>query len=920
MPHRHRIDLDGPAAGPWTIRIDPDDQTASGFPVSLPAEGRPIIVPAPWQATGADLPQEGLRHYVGAATYERAFDAPAGWPRAGQCAVLHFGAVDYIADVYLNDAPVGSHTGGYLPFDLDVTAALRPGRNTLRVRVDDSPDRFPEIAHGKQSWYGMLSGIWQSVYLEIRPALHIVAARITPDLPTGRVAVEVDLSQPLPADARLRAEILAPDDSVVATDDFADVRFSLDVPNPLPWDITGPNLYRLRLTITSSGDAIEEHFGFRTIETRAGQILLNGRPVYIRAALDQNYYPDLIYTAPSAEYIESEMRQALAMGFNCLRLHIKIGDPRYYDLADRLGLLIWTELPNHEELTAHAQQQARATITEMVRRDWNHPSIIIWTIINENWGLDITDPAQRQWLSEEYDHLKALDPHRLVVDNSPCWGNAHVVTDIEDFHNYYAMPDHFNHWRDWIAQLSRRPWWTFAHEYRSYKEARRFMKDPWHVAPRPPAAENRRRGDEPLLMSEFGNWGLPDLDQLRAGYGGKEPWWFETGHDWGKGVVYPHGIEERFNAHAMWRAFGSLAALIRASQRLQTQAVKAEIEEMRRHNSIQGYVLTELTDVHWEANGVLDMRRNPKPIAGELPAFNGDDIVFAQLYKTAYYTGDQVRLKVHVSHYSPADLNNAQVRWELEGTTTGGLFRLGELPIATVVEAGQIRFRVPTVTEAGPRRLLFRLLTAQGEEVTRNYHELWFFPKRQAPAEGIRLFSPDIPAETLADLGYDVAATPANASVVVVRTVTDEHRDYMLAGGKVLWLAETNRSRRTYLNGIGIKEREDEVWEGNWASSLIWINRDRLFRSLPGDGLADFMFYGITPEHVLTNFRAYEYLTEVHAGLSVGWLHRTVALIGGRPLGKGRFLASAFRLSRHLLDHPVAALMFDDMVAHLAGS
>jgi hypothetical protein len=141
----------------------------------------------------------------------------------------------------------------------------------------------------------------------------------------------------------------------------------------------------------------------------------------------------------------------------------------------------------------------------------------------------------------------------------------------------------------------------------------------------------------------------------------------------------------------------------------------------------------------------------------------------------------------------------------------------------------------------------------------------------------------------------------------------------MLSGGKVLWLAETTRSRRTYLNGIGLKAREDEVWEGNWASSLIWINRDRLFRGLPGDGLVDFMFYGITPEHVLTNFRTYEYLAEVHAGLSVGWLHRTAALIGGRPLGQGRFLACAFRLSRHLRDNPVAALMFDDMVAHLAG-
>ena len=263
------------------------------------------------------------------------------------------------------------------------------------------------------------------------------------------------------------------------------------------------------------------------------------------------------------------------MGFNCLRIHIKVADPRYYDAADRLGLLIWTELPNHARLTDASTRHARETISGMVLRDWNHPSIIIWTIINENWGLDITDPEQRAWLAAEYDWLKAFDPNRLVVDNSACWGNAHVVTDIEDFHNYYAMPDHFNQWREWVAMFAKRPWWSYAHLYRNYPEVRQFMKDPWHAAQRPAALENRRRGDEPLVVSEFGNWGLPDLDQLYAGYGGREPWWFETGHDWGQGVVYPHGVEERFRTFHLQRAFGTFKALIRASQRLQTQAFKA---------------------------------------------------------------------------------------------------------------------------------------------------------------------------------------------------------------------------------------------------------------------------------------------------------------------------------------------------------
>ncbi len=477
---------------------------------------------------------------------------------------------------------------------------------------------------------------------------------------------------------------------------------------------------------------LEAQFGFRTIEAREGQLLLNGEPLYLRAALDQDYYPELISTPPSYEYIENEMRQALAMGFNCLRIHIKVADPRYYDAADRLGLLVWTELPNHARLTGPATRRARETITGMVLRDWNHPSIIIWTIINENWGLDITDPQQRAWLAAEYDWLKAFDPNRLVVDNSACWGNAHVVSDIEDFHNYYSMPDHFNQWREWVAMFAKRPWWSYAHQYRNYPEVRKFMKDPWHVSERPAAPENRRRGDEPLVVSEFGNWGLPDLDQLYAGYGGREPWWFETGHDWGQGVVYPHGVEERFRAYHMQRAYGSLQALIRGSQRLQAQAFKAQIEEMRRHPSLQGYVVTEFTDVHWEANGVLDMHRNPKLVAGELPRYNADDLVFAQLNRTTYASGEDVRLRVFLSHYSGRPLDGARVEWQMPAAGNAGAFGMAALEPGSVAPVGTVRFTAPRVENAGSHRVHLRLVAADGEVLNENDHELWFFPPRRS--------------------------------------------------------------------------------------------------------------------------------------------------------------------------------------------
>jgi len=195
-------------------------------------------------------------------------------------------------------------------------------------------------------------------------------------------------------------------------------------------------------------DEVTETFGFRTIETRNGQILLNGSPFYLRAALDQDYYPELISTPPSQKYIEDEFRKAKEMGLNCLRVHIKVADPRYYAAADKVGLLIWTELPNHITLTDDAKRRAKETLAGMLERDWNHPSICIWTIINESWGVDLTDPSQRAWLAETYEWLKMLDPTRLVVGNSACSGNFHVATDIADFHNYYAMPDHHHRWRE----------------------------------------------------------------------------------------------------------------------------------------------------------------------------------------------------------------------------------------------------------------------------------------------------------------------------------------------------------------------------------------------------------------------------------------------------------------------------------------
>jgi beta-galactosidase/beta-glucuronidase len=424
MPPRPRLSLDGQWYFSLTKILNTDD-------CSL------LTVPSPWQA------EARFRDYTGAAWYQREFDIPAEWLEKERVVILGFGAVDYFAEVWLNDIKVGEHEGGYLPFELDVTEAAHRGTNTLTVRVNDPLEIFPEIPHGKQSWYGMLSGIWQSVWVESRATTHIQRVKIF----TNGEQVSVDVNMHGDLMGSLFAEVVAPNGDVVTRAESDVPHFSLHVEQPAAWSPDEPNLYTLKVSIGT--DELTETFGFRTIATRAGKILLNGRPFYLRAALDQDYYPELICTPPSQEYIEDEFRKAKEMGLNCLRVHIKVADPRYYAAADKIGLLIWTELPNHILLSDEAKLRARETLAGMLERDWNHPSIGIWTIINESWGIDLTDPSQRAWLAETYDWLKELDPTRLVVGNSACWGNFHVATDIADFHIYYAMPDHYNQWRDW---------------------------------------------------------------------------------------------------------------------------------------------------------------------------------------------------------------------------------------------------------------------------------------------------------------------------------------------------------------------------------------------------------------------------------------------------------------------------------------
>jgi hypothetical protein len=900
---RARISLDGE----WQFRHETSDW-------------RTIMVPGVWQAQFEDLRLTG-----GTALYRRRFALPQR--RDSRELALHFDAVSYLAEVYLNGRRLGAHEGGWLPFEFILDSADLRDDNELEVRVvlpSSAADRplgqpsFAEIPHGKQSWYGPLAGIWQPVWLEQRDRLHIRGCRIRADFVTATVNAEVRLSL-ADEDIAVSAAIICPNRKRLAearaVPSDARANLHLVIPDPLPWSPAAPHLHRLELELTRAGRVIDvwsETFGFRTIVVRAGRFLLNGAPLYLRGALDQDYYAESLAAPPSLDLLEKQMRTAKAMGLNCLRCHIKVPDPHYYDVADRLGMLIWAEIPNIAEFSDAAAKRLWATMEDILDRDGNHPSIIAWTIVNEDWGTHLdADPEHRVWLADAYARLKALDGTRLVVDNSPCFPNFHVRTDINDFHYYRAIPDHRDEW-DWITeQFASRPSWTFA-------------------------PDGRQTGEEPLVVSEFGVWGLPHPDNLRDA-AGREPWWFETGELFGDGVAYPHGAERRFHLMALDRVFGSFDAFIKATQWHQFAALKYQIEKLREHDSIQGYVVTELTDVFWEANGLMDMQRNPRLFAGAFADLNTDLVILPRLDRFAFWCGQPIRLSPTVATGGERLEHGGIVDWSLE---PGGRSGRRDVPVAepcTLAPIMPVEFTAPMLDLPAMAELRMVLRDHNGRERARTSTNVALYPQRQ-PQALPSIWTIDEELATLfRGLGYANAATPRSADLIVVRAIDTGDVEAIRTGARYLlfadgpgmdgWLRSDHPVQAAVptmpapvnppFPGIMRRVRRGNVWRGDWITNFGWLARRGPFADIPGGPLLDLSFDRVAPAHVLwASVRPWEYEAGImSAGVVVGWVHKPAGFIMERRFGRGRLVMSSFRLTRDPPGvDPVATALLDRLV------
>ena len=548
-------DEDAGLAQGWH-RVSAENLRSAGSPFD-----RTITVPFCYQSRLSGIGDTSFHDVV---WYARTFD-----PSPGEHLLLHFGAVDYRASVWVNGTQVASHEGGHTPLGADVTPVIGEGENVIVVRAED-PSRDATIPRGKQYWkeesegifYTRTTGIWQTVWLEPVSERRIDFLRLTPDVDAARVDVEVTVEGFEPG-LSLRLVVTLRGETVV--DDRVELRAPVverslpllsrgaapETPHlsewPALWTPEHPNLYDLGLELLDGGgqalDVVESYFGMRKIEAKGGKVLLNNRPCYQRLVLDQGYFPDGLLTAPADDDLRRDIEFAKAMGFNGARKHQKVEDPRWLYWADRLGFLVWGEMANAYQYSPDYVRRITSEWQEAVRRDYNHPCIVAWVPMNESWGVPelASDPAQVDHLLTLYHLTRSLDRTRLVVSND---GWEHALTDLCTIHDYGSAGDLSSRYATPESSVSARP------------------------AKRPIYAPGHGYRGEPILISEFGG----------IAFSGEEGWGYST-------VADAVEFLERYEA------------LMTALQQSET---------------VRGFCYTQLTDVEQETNGLLTYEREPK--------------------------------------------------------------------------------------------------------------------------------------------------------------------------------------------------------------------------------------------------------------------------------------------------------------------
>ncbi len=394
--------------------------------------------------------------------------------------LLHFGAVDYVCKAYVNGKFVGSHKGGYVSFAFDITSALKIGENEITVFAEDDT-RDLLIPTGKQSdrfgshgcFYTRTTGIWQTVWLEFMPETYIEKVKYFPNITDCSITVEAEFK----GCADLKCEVFYESNKVgayAAENVGGRLMFNISLSEKHLWEVGNGRLYDVKFTYGE--DKAESYFGLREVRLDGFKFLINGKSVFQRLVLDQGFYPDGIYTAPTDEDLKRDIKLSLDCGFNGARLHEKIFEERFLYHADRMGYIVWGEYPDWG-IDASKKESVYSVLPEWieeVQRDFNHPAIVGWCPRNEVWEQYRAFPCPEA-LTAVYDVTKALDPTRPCIDTS---GGYHVKTDIFDVHDYDQNPETFKeHYDKLMTEGTVYDWLSAGNVKHTYKGEAVFVSE-----------------------------------------------------------------------------------------------------------------------------------------------------------------------------------------------------------------------------------------------------------------------------------------------------------------------------------------------------------------------------------------------------------------------------------------------------------
>ncbi|MFC7404751.1 glycoside hydrolase family 2 protein [Georgenia alba] len=559
--------------GTWQFAFDDDDRGVQerwydGARLGTDPFGARIQVPYPPESPLSGVADTSF-HPV--AWYAREVEVAV--PEDGRRVLLHFGAVDYHAVVWVNGRHVGEHTGGHTPFTLDITHALDPDSSVqaVVVRAEDRPTDLHQ-PRGKQVtsegargiFYDRTSGIWQPVWLETVAQTHISSLRWTTDIDAGQVRLDLALCGTIVSGLTVRVRlslegVLLAEHSARAREDRATVTFALEdlqTGQPILWSPESPTLIDAEILLEAPGtagpaDRVHSYLGVRSAGFRDGLFLLNGRPYYLRMVLEQGYWPTSHLAAPGPDALRREVELIKQLGFNGARIHQKIEDPRFLYWCDRLGLAVWGEFPN---AFAYSPTAVTRTVQEWqaaVERDVSHPSVVAWVPLNESWGVPriATSPQQQSFATALYHLTKALDPTRPVISND---GWEHTVSDIWSVHDYTPSGESIRRRYHAVPDLE--------HTLHGPGPGRRkiFVHDVEHAG-------------QPVMITEYG------------------------------GLAYVDDLDGR------WAGYSTVTSAADLQDRLE-ELTSAILDAPR----VAGFCYTQLTDTQQERNGLLTEDREPK--------------------------------------------------------------------------------------------------------------------------------------------------------------------------------------------------------------------------------------------------------------------------------------------------------------------